>query len=100
ALAMRPDVLVCDEPVSSLDVSIQAQIINLFLELKSALGLTILFISHDLSVVRHLSDRIAIMLDGKVVEEGDVEAVYGAPRHEYTRHLLDSVPKLNAQTAA
>ncbi|WP_108663704.1 oligopeptide/dipeptide ABC transporter ATP-binding protein [Acuticoccus kandeliae] len=94
ALAMRPDVLVCDEPVASLDVSIQAQIINLFLELRRSLQLTIIFISHDLSVVRHLSDRVAIMYLGRIVEEGPVRAVYDAPKHPYTQGLLDSVPKL------
>jgi oligopeptide/dipeptide ABC transporter ATP-binding protein len=94
ALAMQPDVLICDEPVASLDVSIQAQIINLFLKLRRDLGLTMLFISHDLGVVRHVSDRIAVMYLGRIVEEGPTEAVYTNPRHPYTRALLDSVPKL------
>jgi peptide/nickel transport system ATP-binding protein len=94
ALAMQPDVLVCDEPVASLDVSIQAQIINLFLKLRRELGLTMLFISHDLGIVRHVSDRVAIMYLGRIVEEGRTEAVYAAPRHPYTRALLESVPKL------
>jgi oligopeptide/dipeptide ABC transporter ATP-binding protein len=94
ALAMKPDVLVCDEPVASLDVSIQAQIINLFLKLKRELGLTMLFISHDLGVVRHISDRVAIMYLGRIVELGDVADVYARPAHPYTRALLDSVPKL------
>ena len=96
ALAMQPEVLVCDEPVSSLDVSIQAQIINLFLELKRDLNLTILFISHDLSVVRHLSDRIAIMLNGRIVEEGETATVYETPQDDYTKRLLAAVPKLSA----
>ena len=94
ALAMEPDVLICDEPVASLDVSIQAQIINVFLELKRSLGLTIVFISHDLSVVRHLCDRVAIMYLGRIVEEGPVERVYAEPRHPYTQGLLKSVPRL------
>jgi oligopeptide/dipeptide ABC transporter ATP-binding protein len=94
ALAMRPDVLVCDEPVASLDVSIQAQIVNLFLKLRRELGLTMLFISHDLGVVRHISDRIAVMYLGRIVETGPTAEVYAHPRHPYTRALLDSVPKL------
>ena len=94
ALAMQPDVLVCDEPVASLDVSIQAQIINLFLKLRRELSLTMLFISHDLGVVRHISDRVAIMYLGRIVEMGPTAAIYAAPRHPYTRALLDSVPKL------
>jgi oligopeptide/dipeptide ABC transporter ATP-binding protein len=94
ALAMTPDVLVCDEPVASLDVSIQAQIINLFLKLRRELGLTMLFISHDLGVVRHISDRIAIMYLGRIVETGDARRAYADPLHPYTHALLDSVPKL------
>lgn len=94
ALAMQPDVLVCDEPVASLDVSIQAQIVNLFLKLRRELGLTMLFISHDLGIIRHISDRIAVMYLGRIVEIGPTEAVYAAPKHPYTRALLDSVPKL------
>jgi len=100
ALAMKPDVLVCDEPVASLDVSIQAQIINLFLDLRRDLGLTCLFISHDLSVVRHVSHRVAIMYLGRVVEVGRAEDIYNAPKHPYTRALLDSVPKLVLQSEA
>ncbi|MGL4324682.1 MAG: ABC transporter ATP-binding protein [Beijerinckiaceae bacterium] len=94
ALAMQPDVLVCDEPVASLDVSIQAQIINLFLKLRRELSLTMLFISHDLGVVRHISDRVAIMYLGRIVELGPTAAIFARPRHPYTRALLDSVPKL------
>ena len=94
ALAMRPEVLVCDEPVASLDVSIQAQILNLFLNLRRELGLTSLFISHDLAVVRHVSDRVAIMYLGRIVEMGEAAKVYALPRHPYTQGLLDSVPKL------
>ena len=94
ALAMQPEVLVCDEPVASLDVSIQAQIINLFLALQRDLGLTLIFISHDLSVVRHLSDRVAVMYLGRIVEEGPAEQVYTTPAHPYTNGLLASVPRL------
>ena len=94
ALAMRPEALVCDEPVASLDVSIQAQIINLFLQLRRDLNLTMLFISHDLSVVRHVSDRVAIMYLGRIVETGPTEQIFTAPRHPYTRALLDSAPRL------
>ncbi|OJY36105.1 MAG: ABC transporter ATP-binding protein [Rhizobiales bacterium 65-9] len=94
ALAMKPDLLVCDEPVASLDVSIQAQIVNLFLRLRRDLNLTMVFISHDIGVVRHVSDRIAIMYLGRIVEIGRAKTIYEAPRHPYTRALLDSVPKL------
>ena len=94
ALAMKPDVLVCDEPVASLDVSIQAQIVNLFLQLKRETAITLIFISHDLSVVRHLSDRVAIMYLGRIVESGPTEDIYGDPKHPYTQGLLESVPKL------
>ena len=99
ALAMRPDALVCDEPVASLDVSIQAQIINLFLKLRRDLHLTMLFISHDLSVVRHVSDRVAIMYLGRIVEIGPTESIFLGPRHPYTRALLDSAPRLAADGA-
>lgn len=94
ALAMQPDVLICDEPVASLDVSIQAQIINLFLELTRDLGLTCVFISHDLSVVQHVSDRVAVMYLGRIVELGPVREVFGNPAHPYTAALFGSVPKL------
>ncbi len=94
ALAMKPDLLVCDEPVASLDVSIQAQILNLFLALRRELGLTMLFISHDLSVVRHVSDRIAVMYLGRIVEIGPTATVYADPAHPYTCGLMDSVPRL------
>ncbi len=94
ALAMQPDLLVCDEPVASLDVSIQAQIINLFAQLRRDLGLTMLFISHDLGLVRHISDRVAIMYLGRIVETGATDAVFAQPHHPYTRALLDSVPRL------
>ena len=94
ALAMQPDVLICDEPVASLDVSIQAQIINLFLELTRDLELTCVFISHDLSVVQHVSDRVAVMYLGRIVELGPVAQVFGMPAHPYTAALFGSVPKL------
>ncbi len=94
ALAMQPEVLVCDEPVASLDVSIQAQIVNLLLKLKRELGLTYLFISHDLGVVRHISERVAIMYLGNIVELGTTLSVYETPQHPYTQALLASVPRL------
>ena len=94
ALAMQPDLLICDEPVASLDVSIQAQIINLFLELRADLGLTCVFISHDLSVVRHVCDRTAVMYLGRIVELGETETVFARPAHPYTHALLASVPRL------
>jgi peptide/nickel transport system ATP-binding protein len=88
ALAMQPEFLVCDEAVSALDVSIQAQVLNLFMELRDELGLTYLFISHDLSVVRHLSERVAIMYLGRLVEVGGTESIFREPLHPYTQALL------------
>ena len=88
ALAPRPDLLILDEPTSALDVSIQAQIINLLLGLQEKLGLAYLLIGHDISVIRHMSDRILVMLDGRVVESGQTELVFANPSHAYTRQLL------------
>ena len=92
ALALNPDFIVCDEPVSALDVSIQAQVINMFDELQEELGLTYLFIAHDLLVVRHISDRIAVMYLGKMFELADADEIYDHPLHPYTKSLISAVP--------
>lgn len=92
ALAVNPEFIVCDEPVSALDVSIQAQVINMFDELQDRMGLTYLFIAHDLLVVRHISDRIAVMYLGKMVELASADAIYNEPLHPYSKSLLSAVP--------
>ncbi|WP_323508064.1 ABC transporter ATP-binding protein, partial [Cryobacterium sp. 10C2] len=96
ALAKRPQVLICDEPVSALDMTVQAQVLDLLDELQRDLGLSLVFISHDLGVVQHVSDRIVVIENGSVVETGPTEQVFAAPAHPYTRRLLDAVPRLPA----
>ena len=95
ALAVNPDFIICDEPISALDVSIQAQIVNLLEELQSRLGLTYLFIAHDLSMVRHISHRVAVMYLGKMVELTDRDRLYDNPQHPYTQLLIQSLPSFN-----
>jgi peptide/nickel transport system ATP-binding protein len=100
ALAVQPDMLVCDEAVAALDVSIQAQILNLFMDLRETLDLTYLFISHDLGVVEHLSDRVAIMYLGRIIEEAPTEEIFGRPNHPYTQALLEEVPRIETTKRA
>ena len=94
ALAVKPELLVCDESVAALDVSIQAQVLNLFAELRKSLGLTYMFISHDLGVVQHLSSRVAVMYLGRVVEMGPAASIFSAPKHPYTQALLEAMPRI------
>ncbi|SDX46407.1 peptide/nickel transport system ATP-binding protein [Pseudomonas syringae] len=94
AIASNPKVIICDEPVSALDVSVQAQVLDLLADLQASLGLAYLFISHDLGVIRHVSDEVLVMRHGKVVESADVETLFERPQHEYTRRLLGAVPRL------
>lgn len=95
ALAVNPKIIIADEPISALDVSIQAQVVNLLQELQRDMGLTILFIAHDLSMVKYISDRIGVMYKGKLVELGDVEEIYNNPLHPYTKSLLSAIPISN-----
>ncbi|WP_422021696.1 ABC transporter ATP-binding protein [Roseibium sp.] len=95
ALAVKPKFLVCDEAIAALDVSIQAQVINLFMDLREEFGLTYLFISHDLSVVEHIADRVAIMYLGRIVESASTEEIFSAPKHPYTKALLAEAPRLD-----
>jgi peptide/nickel transport system ATP-binding protein len=99
ALILRPKLVICDEPVSALDVSIRAQIINLLLELKETLGLSYIMISHDLGVVEHMSDRVAVMYFGKIVETGEWRTIFERPSHPYTRGLIAAIPDAFAPAA-
>mgnify|MGYP001312147246 FL=1 len=100
ALALNPSIIVADEPTSALDVSVRAQIVNLLVDLRDKLGISIVFISHDLSIVRHISDRIVVMYLGKVVESGPAEEVFQSPKHPYTKALLDAAPVPDPQLEA
>jgi peptide/nickel transport system ATP-binding protein len=93
ALAVEPEVLICDESVSALDVSVQATVLNLLLDLQEERGLAYLFISHDLAVVKYMADDMIVMREGEVVESGDAQAIYADPQHDYTRRLLGAIPR-------
>ncbi|MBS1575346.1 MAG: ABC transporter ATP-binding protein, partial [Bacteroidetes bacterium] len=95
ALALNPSFVICDESVSALDVSVQAQVLNLLNDLKQELGFTVIFISHDLSVVKYISDRIMVMKAGKIIETGKAEEIYFNPQSDYTKNLIASIPKAN-----
>jgi peptide/nickel transport system ATP-binding protein len=95
ALALNPSFIICDEPVSALDVSVQAQVLNLLNDIKKEFGFTAIFISHDLSVVRYISDRIMVMHKGKIVEQGNADDIYYHPKNEYTKNLVASIPGKN-----
>jgi ABC-type glutathione transport system ATPase component len=100
ALALQPKLIVCDEPTSALDVSVQSEILNLLADLQDQFGLSYLFISHDMAVIHHICDRIAVMKDGKIVEEGTRDAVIGSPTHAYTKRLLLAVPECDPRVDA
>jgi peptide/nickel transport system ATP-binding protein len=95
ALALQPRFIICDEAVSALDVSVQARVLNLLNDLKEEFGFTYIFISHDLSVVRFMSDRVMVMKDGKIIETGDADDIYFHPKNEYTKKLIASIPSGN-----
>lgn len=94
AIILRPEIVICDEPVSALDVSVQAKIINLLKELQQKMNISYIFISHDLGVVKHIADRVIVMNQGKIVEEGDKNTIFANPQNEYTKMLLESIPKI------
>ena len=94
ALAMQPKIIIADEPVSSLDLSIQAQILNLLKELKKGFELSYIFITHDLAVIRYMADRVLVMKDGAIVEQGDVNSILTKPRNPYTEQLIEAVPRI------
>jgi peptide/nickel transport system ATP-binding protein len=92
-LTMKPDVVICDESVSALDVSVQATVLNLLLDLQDEFGMTYIFISHDLAVVKYMADDMLVMSEGEIVERGPSDAIYAAPGHDYTRRLLSAIPR-------